>query len=189
MIAARCCDLASLLPGLAISVEDQMWCYDDGIVDRVRDVSSSLDPFHVRTTVNGIAIDVALAWTSEESTWLRTYVNCSLGDGTHSSGLFAGLASVLGRRLQSRKQLRKRIERGLVGMLHVRLDDPKFGNPTRDWLENPEVGASVREVVEREFTRYLDETPAVLDTLLMQLDVTVRSAPSRRRRSKPRTPS
>ena len=58
-------------------------------------------------------------------------------------------------------------------------EHPRFNSLTRRHLCNPEAGAAVREVVERELPRYLDEAPAVLDALLLQLEAPTRSSSCR----------
>jgi DNA gyrase/topoisomerase IV subunit B len=57
----------------------------------------------------------------------------------------------------------------MLGVLHVRLEHPGFGSPTRDRLTNPAVGEAVRAIVERDFARHLEEVPALLDALLLDL--------------------
>jgi DNA gyrase/topoisomerase IV subunit B len=57
----------------------------------------------------------------------------------------------------------------MLAIVHVMLEDPRFGNPSRDWLTNPEVEKAVRIVVERELERHFEEAPATLDALLLQL--------------------
>jgi DNA gyrase subunit B len=173
-IAARCRDLAALYPGLTMVVNGDAYRYDDGVADRVREISGWLDPFQVRATRDDIQIDLALAWAQRCRKSLRTFVNANAtSKGTHVDALFDMLEAAIAPRLRSKRGLRKRIELGLVGMLHVQLPDPRYKSQLKAEILNPEAGAAVRSV-EREFARYLDETPAMLDTLLLQL--TSRSA-------------
>jgi DNA gyrase subunit B len=171
MIAARCHTLAGLLPGVTISVGDHTWRYDS-LVEYVehRAGCDVIDPFVLHTRSEGVAIDLALAWTRGDATAFDALVNCSpCGTGVHVDALRAALYQVLAPRFPNlaRRTFDRRLARGLVGVMHLQLDHPRFGNPTRDWLRNPEVGAVVREVVTREFARHLDEVPALVDVLVL----------------------
>jgi DNA gyrase subunit B len=182
MITTRCRELAALIPGLALQIDDESFCYRD-LADHVRHLARCehlLDPLRVRAEHAGIGVDLAIAWTNHARSEIRNFVNCSPGvDGTHLQGMFAALHAVFGARVPSLRRLsasrfRTKISRGMHAMLHVSLRDPRFGNPTREWLTNPEAGDAVRTLVERELARHLDETPALLDALLLQLEPSAR---------------
>jgi DNA gyrase/topoisomerase IV subunit B len=81
------------------------------------------------------------------------------------------------------------LDRRLVVVLHVQLDHPRFGQPTRSWLGNPEAGAIVRDVVERELARHFEENPALLDQMLIDLQRKQKAATGRLRPRKRRAVS
>jgi DNA gyrase/topoisomerase IV subunit B len=167
-IDARCRDLAALLPGLAISVDGTTHCYADGLAGLLRDGRDLVEPFHVRTTQNGVDVDIAIAWHSGEPS-IRGFVNCSPSvDGTHMHALRKTAHAVIARRFDRMSRLR--VERHMLAVVHAMLVDPRYGNPSRDWLQNAEVGEAVRIVVERELTRHFEEAPAALDALLLLLE-------------------
>lgn len=94
--------------------------------------------------------------------------------GAHVEGMFAGLRTVLAPRVKALRRggprkLRARLSRGMIAVVHASLADPRFGNPTRDWLENEEAGAAVRSVVETELPAHFERVPALLDWLLLRL--------------------
>lgn len=176
-IAARCRSLAGVLSGLAITVNDETWRYDtlvSYVEERAR--CEVLDPFVVHARAEGIAIDLALAWTRGTAGQLEVLVNCTPSDGGHVDALYAALQHVLAPRLprMSPRAFRTRISRGLVGVFHLQLDDPRYGSPSKAWLTNPEVGPIVRRVVEPELARHLDAVPALVDTLVLDFARRVR---------------
>jgi DNA gyrase/topoisomerase IV subunit B len=82
--------------------------------------------------------------------------------------MLAGIEAVLAPRLRARG-LRKRLARGLAAAVHVILDGPKFPSQARRTITNDEVAPIVRALVERELARHLDATPALLDTILLDV--------------------
>lgn len=172
-VATRLRTLAGALPGLTITVDDETWRYDN-LVAYVEERAGCevIDPFTFEARVDDIQLELALAWRCSTSSF-EALVNCSpcLG-GVHVAALFDALRSVLAPRIPH--LTRRRLERGLVGVLHVRLDDPRFGTPSREWLQNPEVAQVIRDVTARELARYIDETPAFVDALVLDLARRVR---------------
>lgn len=178
LIDARCQHLAALLPGLALTVEGHTHHYADGLASFLREDRDLVEPFYVRTNHDGIDIDVAIAWHTGAPS-IESFVNCSpTVKGTHLQAMRDATYAVIARRLA--RISRVSVERHMLAVVHVMLTHPRFGNPTRDWLTNPEVGDAVRTVVERELTRHFDEAPAALDALLLQLQPRRRVRPSGR---------
>jgi DNA gyrase subunit B len=172
-IASRCRTLAGMLPGLTITVGDDTYRYDS-LAEYVEQLAECdvIDPFVLRTQHGGIVIDLAIAWTRGVDTHLDALVNCSpCAGGMHVDALFGALHAVLAPLLPrtTMPAFRKRISRGMVGVLHVQLRDPRFGNPRKDWLQNQEVHDVVRAIAAHAFEHYVIETPALLDALLLDL--------------------
>ena len=176
-VSSRCRTLAALWPNLAVSVDDETFCYGS-LADLLAEVAGRdlIDPLVVRFDRDDIIVQLGLAWTRDRTSSLEVLVNSSpCSQGTHVEGLHAALFEVLGPHLSlTPRRFRSRITRGLVAVLSVHLHHPSFGNPTRDWLRNPEVGALVHEVVTAALQRHLAEVPALLDALLLDLAPRVR---------------
>jgi len=167
MIHARCHDLAALLPGTTIVVDGHTHRFDKGLGDLVREDRELVEPMHVRVTDDGITIDVAIGWHAGPPS-IRGFVNGSPSiDGVHLEALRNATHAVVARRT---RVSRTRLEKHMVAVVHVMLADPRYGNPSRDWLQNPEVEVAVRTVVERELALHFDEAPAALDALLLLLE-------------------
>lgn len=88
---------------------------------------------------------------------------CASPEGTHLRGLTAGLRRAFARR----QRWTKRLARQLLAIVHVTLDDPRFGNPTGDLLVNPEVERAVRDVVAEQLAKHFEQAPALLDAILL----------------------
>lgn len=176
-IAARCRTLAALWPGLSIAVDDVVYAYDS-LADMLAELAGQelIDPLVVHRETDSMLIQLGLAWTRDRTSSLEVLINSSpCIEGTHVEGLHAALFEVIGPHLRlTRKLFRDQITRGLVGVLSVQLSHPSFGNPTRDWLRNPEVGAAVHAVVSTELARHLANAPALLDAMVLDLAPRVR---------------
>lgn len=178
LVAGRCRELAALYPGLTVAVEDEIYCSRDGAVDYVRYLAGDgplIDPFHARVHRDGIDVEIAVAWIERDGAAVHSFVNlCATRDGTHIEGMFAGLRTVLAPRIKALRRvgpikLRERLSRGMIAIVHASLVHPRFGNPTKDWLKNEEVGDAVRSVVEAELPAHFERNPALLDWLILRL--------------------
>jgi DNA gyrase subunit B len=162
-------ELAALVPGLAMIVDDEPFCYPDGLVDHVRYLTAGtrlVEPVHLRASHAGVGVELAFAWV-EAGAGLHGFVNCAAAPaGTHLDGLLAGLRTVL----RKRRIPAARIARDLLAFVHVDLEHPRFGDPSRAWLANEDVGAAVRAIVERELPPRLARSPALLDWILLRTE-------------------
>ena len=182
LINARCRGLTTLLPGLVITFGGTAHHYPDGLVEALREGRDLVEPLHVRTTVDGITIDLAIGWHAGAPS-IESFVNCSPTiRGVHVDALREATHATVARRFERSRIARSRVERHMVAIVHVMLAHPRFGSPSREWITNPEVGDAVRTVIERELARHFDEAPAALDSLLIQLQRRQRA----RRTTRPR---
>lgn len=170
-IRARCRELAGIEPGLRLAVDGETFQFAS-IGAYLRAGRDVVEPLDLHVVENDIGLRLALGWHAGASE-IRTLVNASPAGGVHAVALHAGIRRALERRL-GRRIARKTLERGLLAVLHVMLDAPRWGAPTKEWLTNPEVGATVRAVVERELARHFEAAPAVLDALLLRLEASRR---------------
>jgi DNA gyrase subunit B len=165
-IATMCRQLAALIPGLALILDDDIVRYAGGLRDHLQHLSGDpflIEPVHARELRDGIGVEVAIAFARDAGA-MHGYVNYSAGSfGTHLDGLVAGMR----RAFAPRRRWNRRLARQLLAIVHVTLDDPRFGRPTRDWLVNPEVEPVVRDVVERAIADHVERAPAWLDAILL----------------------
>ncbi|MEO8702983.1 MAG: ATP-binding protein [Kofleriaceae bacterium] len=168
-VAGQARDLAALTPGLTMIVDDEACCYPDGVVDHVRYLAGDahlFEPVHLRASHAGVGVEVALAWREHGEPAIHGFVNCARAGGTHVEGLLAGVRAAFAKHLASRRRLP--LARGLLAILHVDLEDPRFGSPTREWLLDEEVGAAVRTVVRDQLLPQLADQPALVDWMLLR---------------------
>jgi len=165
-IEQTCRELAALIPGLSLIVDDTEACYARGLVDHLHYLANDpwlIEPLHARDERDGVGVEIAIAFARDAGA-LRGFVNyCANADGTHLRGLAAGLR----RAFAGRRRWSKRLARQLLAIVHVTLEHPRFGNPTRDWLVNPEVEHAVRELVVERLVAHFDQAPALLDAILL----------------------
>jgi len=153
-VARRLRELAALVPITTILDHDAFRC-PDGLADHARYLArGELAPLRVRGQRDGIAVEAAVGWTADDRARVRGFVGCAPASrGTHLDGLADGLAAAIASAAPARlagvhrAALREVLERGLVACVHVMFADPRFGEPTRERLVNPEVRAAVAAVV------------------------------------------
>jgi len=109
--------------------------------------------FSTEQKVDDVYVDIALAWSGDRAPIIHSFVNMqsSRDHGTHVQGLhraFAACAKELG--VES-KAFSKRIEPGLIAIVHVGLYDPRWGNPSKDQLLSPVAGDVVAKVLGDQF--------------------------------------
>jgi DNA gyrase subunit B len=187
MIARRCQQLAGILPGLAIAVNGTTYRYNT-LIEYTRELAACdvIEPFHVCANQDEVGIELVLAWAQRGER--QCFVNCNPCEGgVQIAAMNGAIRNVLRARIPGVSM--SRVERRLVVILHVSLRDPKFGNPSRDWLMNEEVAKAVRDVVERELARHFEENPALLDQMLIDLQRKQKAATGRLRPRKRRAVS
>jgi DNA gyrase subunit B len=179
-IARRCRELAGLEPGVVIRLNGERFHYAS-LGDYVRDGRDVIvAPFACDVGEEDVGVRAAIAWHEGRGSQ-RMFVNGSLAKGAHVAAFERAIDRVFARRGQRRGR------RGTSAVLHVMLDNPRWGSPTKEWLTNPEVAGIVERVIERELDRHLDEAPALLDALLLRWEAKRAPARARRSNARPRT--
>ena len=173
VVAERLRELSFMLPGCSLVLNGTRL-----VGDTLRDLCTTVadgplvaPPLHVRLLVRDVLVDVAIGWrpvvspptiTSWVSTF-RTHLH-----GTHVSGVFAGMrrgALKTDLRALTRAHgpghFRDRVSAGLVAVVHAGLYAPRFGDPTKDRLVNPEAQRAVSDALAMAFPAYLTQYPLV----------------------------
>lgn len=179
-IALRLRELAYLLPGLRLTLNDrraQVFHQPRGLValiEHKRRGDTPISPTLVlNEAVDDIRVEVALEWLPIGVSYVESYANIAetTGGGTHVDGLLDGLvrtfkALVPGARSKPRKQILDLVKQGLNAVICVRLDDPTYDAPTRDRLTTPEVEKAVSQVVRRALPPLLEGQQALVQRLM-----------------------
>lgn len=125
-------------------------------------------PLHTRLTLNEVLVDVSIGWklSNLDPPTVRAYVSTSrCRGGTPMTGLFAGLhrglrSSGIGP-VRDSAASRERVGRGLVAVVHVGLYAPKWGDPTKERLDNPAAHTAVSNAIKMALPAYLAQYPSV----------------------------
>lgn len=178
-LVERLRELAWLLPALTLSFEDRrnhVFHAPRGLrayLEHARKGATAIgDALSIDETVGAIRVEVAAEWLVHPwaAVGVESYANIerTTEGGTHVRGLLDGLAAGLrdvapGMKRRPKGEVVAAIERGLNAVVCVRLNDPKYGAPTKARLETPEARAAVAGVVRTAFAALLRESPSLVE--------------------------
>ena len=203
-IQKRLRQLAYLNPGLEISFASTMdeanieetYCFPDGLksyANRVLQGKTVIsDIFHSHVNENDIDVAFAYAYTDGFSTELISFCNniATEAGGDHQIGFYAGVSKAIERYgleaglMKTANDITAEDSReGLVGIISVKVKEPKFEGQGKSKIKMPEVRGVVKKIVEDYFFDALcqDDTKgkAILDQVM--LAAKARSAAKRAR--------
>jgi DNA gyrase subunit B len=177
-ITGRLEELAFLHPGLRLTLTDERsgkresFSSTGGIRAFLASRSSGAtlvhsEPIVVTGDVGTISFEVAFHWTEGYAEEIWSYVNTLRTDhgGEHVDGLRTGLARAINRyaddhdmlgALSGQRITTVDILEGLIAVIAVTMDHPKFDGQTKKRLQSPETAEFVRTSVESALTRRLE---------------------------------
>lgn len=177
---------AVLCTGLSITLheeatgEETVWCYENGLpqylLDQVGDVEClPPEPFTGSMTARGEAAEWALVWADGVREAINeSYVNLvpTPQGGTHVNGLRTGLTEALREFCDFRNLLPRGIKLAPEDVwekcqfvLSVKLREPQFSGQTKERLSSRECAAFVSGVVKDGFSLFLNQHPAVGESI------------------------
>jgi len=152
--------------------------YDDGLIDYVKYLNSSKKNENVNGEViyiesedtdRGLALELAMQWTTAYSESVHTYANAinTHEGGTHEEGFRAALTNLINEYAKTKGLLKEKdanlagedIREGLTAVISVKLTEPQFEGQTKTKLGNTEAKTFVQRVVRNELTDWLDSHP------------------------------
>ena len=188
-VAARLRELSFLNKGVRINLEDlreegkaEVFYHADGLAGFVRYLNSGKTTLHSqvihfeRELDDGITVEVAMQYNDGYDEKLISFANNirNRDGGTHLEGFRTSLTRVLNNYAKNEKLLKKDqknpsgedLREGIVGIISVKLPDPKFSGQTKDRLINSEVSGIVQQVMGESLASYLEENPKIAKDLV-----------------------
>ena len=184
VLALRLRELSFLNRGIAIGLLDERtgksaeFEYEGGIASFVAHLGRNKTPLHptpvhLRSEMGGAgssqSVEVALQWNDSYQERIHCFTNTinNRDGGTHLSGLRSALtrtvnayvaSSGLGKNLKE-KLSGEDIREGLVAIVSVKVQDPKFSSQTKEKLVSSEVRGWVESTVGEQLSAFLEENP------------------------------
>jgi DNA gyrase subunit B len=188
-IARRLKELSFLNAGVMIHFHDerdgtdQTFHHAGGITEFVEDLNQASNvlfrpPIYLHTKRDTTDIEVALQYNDGyNETGLAFVNNIHTADGgTHVVGLRAALTRTLNDYARQRGFVKgdkegltgEDVREGLTSVLHVKVLEPQFEGQTKARLGNSEVKGQVESAVNEKLAEYLEEHPAVGQSLIVK---------------------
>jgi DNA gyrase/topoisomerase IV subunit B len=170
LVRARIRAKAYLTPGVTFVLNEKEFCYRGGLADLIasRMVDEQLTPVtEFPLVIAQRTLQVALTWTTDPRTADELVEGFANGiptpdGGTHILGLKTTVSEVIRDYIRERGLAPKRpqieaedVREGLVGAIHVLVENPQFQGQTKDRLNNPEVRAAVSSEVRKALSDWL----------------------------------
>ncbi|MFO0746507.1 MAG: DNA topoisomerase (ATP-hydrolyzing) subunit B [Myxococcota bacterium] len=181
VLATRLRELAYLNNGITIELHDERgdgkrasFHYVGGISSFVGDLNKGKQVVNEKVVHFGgkrglVEVEFALQWnrTYQEQVFCFTNNIRNKDGGTHLTGFKTALTRVVNKYAEDKGMLKQvkmeltgdDVREGLVGVVSVKVPDPKFSSQTKEKLVSSEVKTVVEVLVGEKLTEYLEEHP------------------------------
>ncbi|EEX48122.1 DNA topoisomerase (ATP-hydrolyzing) subunit B [Jonquetella anthropi] len=186
-LVSRFREMAFLIPGLTITVEDQRegktwtFCEEGGIAEFVRYLNRDRvvlfpEPLVVSGERDGVSVEMAFQYTDDYNERLFSFANLihTVEGGTHVAGLRSALTRAVNEGARRAGALREKDENlsgedlreGLTCVVSVKLSNPQFEGQTKTKLGNGTVKGSVDSVIYDGLLGHFDEDSSALKPIV-----------------------
>jgi DNA gyrase/topoisomerase IV subunit B len=176
-------DLSYLCPKLKITCivdgEPEEYFSKDGLRDMLKEIADaeSLGDVSKDMTFTGFAegegqkigIDLVVTWTDYDGTLMRQYSNCIFnGEGGTPTEAFWDAYVKAVKQSTNETVTAADLRYGVVGIIHVKVDNPIYKGQTKDRLENPEVHDIVQAKLVEEFKEFFVRNANLLKSVVQR---------------------
>ena len=188
-LSTRFREMAFLNKGLTIEIVDlrdghvdedggqlrETYRFDDGLVEYVRFLNASKDPFtsvidvEAHAPESGMGVELAMQWNTGYQTSVHTFANTinTQEGGTHEEGFRAALTTTINKWGENWGMVKKREDRvanedireGLTAIISIKLSNPQFEGQTKTKLGNTEARGFVQHVVNELLGDWMEKNP------------------------------
>ncbi len=179
-------EFAFLNPNVTIVFRDErtnaeeVFHYEGGLSEFVKYVTKNnklmTDIMSVSGEKDGVAVDIALAYTDSFNENLEGFVNniATPGQGTHVSGFKLAITKAMKDYIDKNGKAADKkinltgddIREGCTAIISVKVPEPQFEGQTKDKLGNTEVQGIVSSVFFDNFYTFLDENPKAAQLII-----------------------
>ena len=144
--------------------------YVDFLLEGMKKDRLHNDVIYLKTEVDDQTAELALLWSTAYDSKIMSFANTlyTVDGGTHEQGFRQAVANAVNKYAFDFKHLKEGNARlkgedileGMVAVVSVKLSDAQFESQTKAKLGNTSIGKVVRDLVNDQLYRYLEEHPA-----------------------------
>jgi DNA gyrase subunit B len=158
------------------TAQEEVFLFTDGLREFVRHMNEGKEPIHPKVisihaedVESRLVADIAMQWNDGYNENVACFANNirNIDGGAHVSGFRAALTRTMNNYARKENLVKGNLvtqgedfREGLTAIISVKVPEPQFEAQTKVRLMNPEVESFVTQVVNEQFSNFLEENPA-----------------------------